>query len=274
MRGKPVALQEDFSEGIGAHWQQAQVRRGTLEPTGTSVRFVNSETSGRSYSNAQIDDYIRLATRNDFLWRPPLTLTVRARFSDPPAGPSGPGGLRGTAGFGFWNDPFMMSGARVPALPRAIWFFYASPPSNMKLHSDVPGCGWKAAVVDAQRLSAIPWAAAAPLLIPLMNLRPVYRAAWPRIQRALHVCEAIVQADMTAWHTYVIEWDSDAARFLVDGQSVLECDTAPRGPLGLVLWLDNQYLIATPWGRLGYGVLASPGRHWMEVASVDIVPET
>jgi hypothetical protein len=34
-------------------------------------------------------------------------------------------------------------------LPRAIWFFYASPPSHMDLALDVPGYGWKAAMIDA-----------------------------------------------------------------------------------------------------------------------------
>jgi hypothetical protein len=57
-------------------------------------------------------------------------MTVRACFSHPA------GTLRGTAGFGFWNDPFLMTGARLPALPRAIWFFYASAPSEMKLDLD------------------------------------------------------------------------------------------------------------------------------------------
>ena len=48
--------------------------------------------------------------------------------------------LRGTAGFGFWNYPFSVRGDPL-MLPEAVWFFYASPPSNMALIPGVPGWG-------------------------------------------------------------------------------------------------------------------------------------
>ena len=103
---------------------------------------------------------------------------MRARFSHPA------NELRGTAGFGFWNDPFMMTGARIPTLPRAIWFFYGSPPSNIKLDRHAPGHGWKAATIDALRPAAFLLAPLAPLAVPLMNLPSLYRRLWPFIQRA------------------------------------------------------------------------------------------
>jgi hypothetical protein len=31
------------------------------------------------------------------------------------------------------------------------------------------------------------------------------------------------------------------------------------------MWLDNQYMVVTPWGRLGWGLLDVPSRQWMEV---------
>jgi len=45
----------------------------------------------------------------------------------------------------FWNDPFTLTGG-INALREAVWFFYASPPSNMALVPGVPA-GWKAAIV-------------------------------------------------------------------------------------------------------------------------------
>ena len=48
-----------------------------------------------------------------------------------------------------------MPGGGMPTLPRAIWFFYGSLPSNMSLALDVPGYGWKAATIDALRPSAL-----------------------------------------------------------------------------------------------------------------------
>lgn len=179
-----------------------------------------------------------------------------------------------------------MTEARLPALPRAIWFFYASPPSNIKLDVGAPGYGWKAATIDALRPAAL---LLAPLALPaalLMNLPSFYRRLWPPIQRAFKIREAMVEAEIgsepvaqhrsscatTEWRTYTIEWGIERARFLVDAAPILENAPAPGGPLGFVMWLDNQYMVVTPWGRLGWGLLDVPGRQWMEVDRLTIEP--
>jgi hypothetical protein len=191
-------------------------------------------------------------------------MTIRARFSH------GAKQLSGTAGFGFWNDPFMMTGKRRPALPRVIWFFFSSPPSNMKLHRDTPGPGWKAATLDALRWPFFALLPAAPLAVPLLTIKKLYRTFWPIGQRAIKVSEKQLSVDMTAWHTYTINWQKKTAHFCVDGETLLDCSTAPPGPLGFVLWLDNQYLELTPWGRFKYGLLASAGRQWLEIETLKI----
>jgi hypothetical protein len=178
--------------------------------------------------------------------------------------------LRGTAGFGFWNDPFAMTGARIPALPRAIWFFYGSPDSNLKLDRDVPGHGWKAATIDAIRLPFFLLAPTAPVAIPLMNIRSLYRALWPIGQKAIGVKEAEITAPMTEWHTYHLEWGERSARFTVDDQLVLETDTSPRGRLGFVMWIDNQAMTIAPWGRFEWKMLPVPEPQWMEVDRLEI----
>ncbi|MBC7250324.1 MAG: hypothetical protein H5T62_08560 [Anaerolineae bacterium] len=261
--GRQGGVREDFATGLSDHWKRYVVGSSSLELTGNTLRFVNVNTSSRQYTDAQIDDYQGLPRRR-FPWRPPLTLSVRARFSHPA------GELRGTAGFGFWNDPFLMTGARLPALPRALWFFYASPPSEMKLDLRTPGWGWKAATIDALRPSALLLIPVAPLTVLLMNIRPLYRALWPSIQRALGIGEALLKVEMTDWHTYTLEWGSGEARFSVDGAPVLSAAPSPGGPLGFVMWLDNQYMVVTPWGRLRWGLLETPARQWMEVAQLVI----
>jgi beta-glucanase (GH16 family) len=77
---------------------------------------------------------------------------------------------------------------------------------------------------------------------------------------------------MTDWHTYSLEWGTERARFSVDGASVLQGAPSPQGPLGFVMWLDNQYMVVTPWGRLGWGLVDVPGRQWMEVEQLTIEP--
>ncbi len=253
---------QDFSAPLDPRWRRYVVGGGTLETTGATLRFVNTHASARRYTDAQLDDYQGLPRRR-FLWHPPLKLTVRARFSH--SAGDGSSGLRGTAGFGFWNDPFLMTGARWPTLPRAIWFFYASPHSNMKLDLHAPGHGWKAATIDTTRPSALLLAPLAPLAALLMNIPPLYRILWPPVQSAVRIQETSVQAEMREWHTYAIEWGSEYASFSLDGGTLMDNAPSPRGPLGFVMWLDNQYMVVTPWGRFGWGVLDAPGRQWMEV---------
>jgi hypothetical protein len=236
---------------------------GTVESSDSILRFVVTGATSRQYSDAQIDDYQGLP-RRQFRWRPPCTMSVQARFSHPE------GELRGTAGFGFWNDPFLMSGKRVPALPRAIWFFYGSPQSNIKLDLDIPGCGWKAATLDAAHRAGTALLPLAPFLAILMNVGSVYRALWPRVQRQLAIHERLVPIDMTEWHTYEIVWRERRSDFLVDGETHLAGARSPRGPLGFVMWMDNQYLIATPQGKLRWGLLAIREPQWMEVSRVQI----
>lgn len=259
-------------------WHRVERGNGVVKRRDGSLRFCLRDATSDRYANAQIDDYQGRSRRN-FAWRPPLRLAVNARFSHPPA-PATDGArslqnaLRGTAGFGFWNDPFLMTGLRLPTLPRAAWFFYASPPSDMKLDMQVPGHGWKAATVDALRPDAL---LLAPLAVPamlLMNMRPLYRALWPSIQRRLHVAEALLDVDARQWHTYELQWRKRQVRFRVGAtggwmRQVLQAPS-PRGPLGFVMWMDNQYLVATPQGRLRWGLLDVPEAQWMDVDRLTI----
>lgn len=252
-------IEETFHSPSWSHWQLLTTHAGHALVTADGLRLLLSRAQRTGYANAQIDDYARLPRRR-FPWKPPLRLTVRARASNI---------LAGTAGFGFWNDPFAPGRRRV-ALPAAIWFFYASPPSDMPLAQNVPGRGWKAACIDATQPTALAWA---PLALPVLLLnrwQPLYRRIWPHVQRALRISEAMLPPLDTQWHEYTLEWWPDGARFFVDGQIMLESDRAPRGPLGFVAWVDNQWAVVTPRGRFGWGLLEVPGLQALDLAYVRI----
>jgi hypothetical protein len=249
--------------GSGKTWNEHVVGSGALQPLNGGVRLINRGARSISYSNAQVDDYQGLS-RRAFPWSAPLRLTLEARFSH------GPSILSGTAGFGFWNDPFMMTGRRWPTLPRALWFFYSSPPSNMALARDVPGPGWKAATIDAMTWPFAFLLPAAPLGVLLMRKRSLYRRLWPLGQRAIRVCEATIRAPMTEWHTYGIDWRRERVQFVVDGETILNCASSPRGTLGLVIWIDNQYMIVTPRGDFGHGLLEFEHEQYLEVGRVSV----
>ena len=247
-----------FARGLGSHWRQTTAATGEIRFGENGLRLGNDRASDRSYTNAQIDDYQGLA-RRDFLWRPPLRFTARARFSH------ASGGLTGTAGFGFWNDPFRISGLRPPALPQALWFFYAGPDADMRLAPDQPGWGWKASVVDARTYRFL---AAAPLLAlaaPLLRIPPLTGWLWRALQRAAGIEDLLLPVAMRDWHIYTIDWQPGRVRFLVDGRLFAETSRAPAGPLGLVLWLDNQYLQIAPWGHFRWGTVAKNEAQWLEI---------
>jgi len=218
----------------------------------------------QGYADAQIDDYGEHGGRRHFPWQPGVALHVRARFSHPV------GQLMGTAGFGFWNAPFGDPTIRWPALPQATWFFYGSAPTNLPLALEGPGRGWFAATLDATSVTALALAPLAPVVLLLNQINPLRRRLWPLVRRGLGISYAPIQVDITQWHQYRMEWLPGGGRFYVDGNLLLQTPHSPRGPLGFVCWLDNQYMVATPRGRFAMGVLATSGEQWLEVAELDI----
>lgn len=235
---------------------------GRLEVMGDLTRLIVPAAVRTRYSDAQLDDHT-IDPNHSLIHRPPLRVTLRARFSGT--------AMSGTAGFGFWNHPLFAPSHPIP-LPRAIWFFYASAPSHMDLALDVPGYGWKAAMIDATTLGAL---ALAPFALPVMLLNRSerwYRRVWPFVQRNLTITEKLLPVElMPEWHTYSIEWGRHHARFLVDDAIVLETDRAPRGPMCFVAWVDNRLAVVTPTGNIQFGLFEVDQPQWLEIENLPIV---
>ncbi len=266
-------ISEDFSEPLNNHWTQICIGGGKVSIENSVMRMAFEFAQQGQYTDAQIDDYDNLH-RAIYPWRPPLRMQVIARSSLPAATLSNTGEdtafLKGTAGFGFWNYPFSVKGD-ILMLPEAVWFFYASPPSNMALVPGIPGWGWKAQVVHSMRLGSL--AATIPLATTITyglltgKTRPAAR--W--MQKVSGACEALMPVEMTEWHNYRLEWMHNEALFWVDDRLVLRSPQSPTRPLGFVAWLDNQYALATPRGVLRFGTVSS-GPQWLELESVKIEP--
>ncbi len=233
-----------FDDGLNPAWVVTEAGSGVVRSAPGALRLM-VRPEQRGYSNAQITDY-RYPAFN-FRWKPPLRLTVTAWCEGDP---------HGTAGFGFWNHAFSPDARRLPRMPQTIWFFFASPPSNMAFAYGVPGFGWKAETMDAARWDSL-WLA--PLALPaalLMRNRRLYAKLWPKIQRRLNIGQyALDPALLGERHTYSLDWLVDAASFAVDGVAVHAAPFAPRGPAGLVAWIDNRYAIVTPQGGFGFGIV-------------------
>jgi hypothetical protein len=231
------------------------------------------------YRLAQLDDYGWLSRRT-FPWCSPLTLTLRARASAKD--------LPGTWGFGLWNDPFGMGGStirRLPTLPNTAWFFHASPPNYLSFRNDppLPAQGFLAATF---RSPAVP----APLLVlavpslALLALPATARGLRRLASRIIQQDAALVrvstsevytgvgsQVDVTDWHTYSISWLSDGVIFNVDDRVIFSTPVVPRGRLGLVLWIDNQYAAWPPNARPSYGTLPNPEPAWIEIEALHLI---
>lgn len=250
-----------------------EIGGGRVEGLGEAGYRLTLPPMQHGYADAQLDDHRRLK-RSAFPWQPPVRMRVRARASE--ANPLG------TLGFGLWNDPFSLSfgqgGAarRLPAAPRAIWFFYASPPADLSLAPGAPPNGWKASCIHSPYVPALllaPLAAAglAAAQIPFLR-RPVLK----RAVGGLRASEVQVAASLAGWHEYEIFWGSGRALFKVDGEAVLEAAAPPAGPLGFVAWIDNQYAIASPEKGFHFGVLPTSREQGLELSelSLAVVPST
>lgn len=220
-----------------------------------------------SYRFAQLDDYYGLPRRN--FPHHSLTLSLRARTSSLY--------LPGTWGFGLWNDPFGMSlgfGANrlhLPTLPNAAWFFGASPENHLSFtggldmprkergatRPPLPGNGFLAQSFRSPKFH--------PSLIPAGLVLPFSPKTTRRmLGKIIGEDSSALGVDVTHWHSYKLDWNENGVKWLVDDLLVFESPVSPNPPLGLVVWIDNQYASFTLDGKIRFGVLDGDAA-WLEI---------
>ncbi len=224
--------------------------KGQVEssPNGWKLTLFPQESG---YALAQVDDYTGLP-RSAFPHHAGIRLQVRMQASR--------AHIPGTWGFGLWNDPFSLSlgfgggTRRLPALPNAAWFFFASPQNHLSFRDDQPGCGALASAFSSPGLPPLLLGAAIPALGAAL-WHPAGRALRHLAGRVIQQDNHTLEIDVTQEHLYALHWHAGGISWEVDGKQVHHSTCSPRPPLGLVLWVDNQYAAWRPDGRIQFGVL-------------------
>jgi len=232
----------------------------SIEKTKIGFQLTIPSGNNRSYRLAQIDDYAK-SSRRHFPHHTSLSLSLRARASA--------NSIPGTWGIGLWNDPFGFSigsggnPLRIPALPNAIWFFHASE-ENYLSFCNKPGNGFLA---QAFRSPAFSLGHLAKVCVTLPVSQVKSRALMSEIVAEDGICLSL---DVTKWHAYRFEWKPKRCTFWVDEALVLETSVSPRPPLGLVIWIDNQYAAWRPDGKIRFGVLENTEPAWLEIENLEL----
>lgn len=256
-----MRIDDNFECGAAPYWVRFATGHAEVENHPKMFRFVMEGAEKDQLSDAELDDH-RTVPRHKLPWKPPLRMQVRARMSRPA------GEMLGTAGFGFWNDPFDWVG-NVQVPPNAVWFFYASPQSDMAFDPGVRGDGWKAATLNGGQADPFTMAVGNFVFrLPGMS-KLVFSLAQTRIHAHEKVLDKVMLDD---WHTYRIDWLAQEAIFFVDDEEVLRAPHPPDGPLGFVAWIDNNLAVMGPGREFAFGRMAIPHKQWMDLSLVQIEP--
>jgi hypothetical protein len=226
------------------------------------------------YRLAQISDYAQVS-RGQFPHSYGFNLSLSARASSD--------SIPGTWGFGLWNDPFGMSLGfggkpfRIPALPNAVWFFGASEENYLAFKDSAGLDMWRhgtttqPAAVNGFLAQSFRSPKFHPLLIPAGLALPFSRVTTRRLlSNVIAEDGSNLGVNPTVWHRYRFEWREKRVSFEVDDARVFESDVSPNPPLGLVIWIDNQYAAFTPDGKIGFGVLENPEPAWLEIKDLEV----
>ena len=91
------------------------------------------------------------------------------------------------------------------------------------------------------------------------------------VGKIIHEDGIHLSVDVTQWHKYRLECREGRVLFAIDNTQVFESSVSPHPPLGLVIWIDNQFAAFTPEGKIGFGVLENPEPAWLEIEDINVV---
>lgn len=231
-------------------------------------RLIIPQTTDKTYKLAQLDDYMHLP-RIKFPHQPDLTIQVDARIIGDD--------IKGTFGFGLWNDPFSFGfgpagiSKFLPVLPNVAWFFYASEPNYLSLGDNKPAVCFYAQTFKSLLIPSFISVLGAPVL-PFLFFRPSARCIRKLLRSVINEKIEEIDIEIRDWHTYGLSWQDEMVVFEVDQKELLKTTLSPRGKLGLVIWIDNQYFRFDPGGHFSMGNLATSAEQVMEIRNLEISP--
>ena len=255
----------------------------SVEPTKNGWRLGIQKGDALNYRDAQLDDYSQLP-RHKFPHHE-LSLSLRAKASS--------NSIAGTWGFGLWNDPFGLSlgfgGSpfRLPALPNAVWFFSASPQNYLSFTNDKPANGFLAQTFRSPKFHlllilaglALPFSRKTTRRLLSKVIQEDSISLWNTGTSTGHMSSLMCRqqavglqsqgVDVTQWHRYRLEWSVKRVLFYVDDALMFESPVSPKPPLGVILWIDNQYAAFSPEGKVAFGVLQG-AEEWLEIEGLEI----
>jgi hypothetical protein len=229
-----------------------------IQPIPNGWRLGLQKGSALGYRDAQLDDYSGLP-RHKFPHQT-LHLSLRARASS--------NSIAGTWGFGLWNDPFGISLGfggnpfRLPALPNAVWFFSASPQNYLSFTNDKPAQGFLAQTFRSPKFHPRLFLAALALPFSRKTTRNL-------LSKVIGEDSTSLSLDVAQWHRYRLEWNPIRVAWYVDDMLVFESLVSPKPPLGIIIWIDNQFAAFTPDGRIASGTLGG-NVEWLEIDSLEL----
>ena len=212
------------------------------------------------YRLSQIDNYKGLS-RNKY----PINLNTKVSAQLKASSKDSPG----TWGFGLWNDPFGIKVAfggqrRLPQGPNAAWFFFPAAENHLTFsNANYVNEAHAGIFSTKQKLGKL--IALSPLILWASGSK------WLRSQFSKRIQEdgQSLDIDVSKWHSYELEYRKDNIRFQIDGNEVFNSNIRIKTPLGLVIWIDNQYTAWLPNGKLKYGTLANED-FWLEIKDLDV----
>jgi hypothetical protein len=92
----------------------------------------------------------------------------------------------------------------------------------------------------------------------------------PLVRKQAAAKEVLLDASLDEWHEYAVTWTSNSVVFEVDGGIVAESNTVPHGPLGFVVWIDNQYAVLSEKRGIRFGLLPTDEEYGLEIEDLQV----